>query len=199
MAEKLFQESDYDSEVGYYQVAYAGWMSDMRLRKEASSAGFVTGILQFLFDAGEIEGAVVTRAKPEYPMQSEVYIARTKDELEASKGSKYCPTPTGAAFKEIRESAGRYAFVGLPCHIHGLRKAQQELTFLKEKIVISISLFCGGLTTFRGGDFVLDKFKIAKNDIQSFQYRGGGLPDGIKVRFKSQAQDVFIPSKSYYS
>ena len=51
------------------------------------------------------------------------------------------PVPANIAFEEILEHDGKYAVVGLPCHIHGLRKAQELNKKLRERIVFSFAFF----------------------------------------------------------
>jgi coenzyme F420 hydrogenase subunit beta len=69
-------------------------------------------------------------------------IARTRGELLDSMKSKYAIAPTNSVFSEIRELPGRYALVGLPCQIHGFIKAAALDDRIRERVVLTIGLFC---------------------------------------------------------
>jgi len=96
-----------------------------------------------------IDGALVTRMGRDDPLKPEAFIATTKDELIDAIGSKYCPVPANVALNEILNSNfKKFAVVGLPCHIHGLRKAERLKKELREKIALHIGLFCSYGITF---------------------------------------------------
>lgn len=120
-------------------VAYA---VDPNIREHSTSGGVVTGILLGLLERGEIDGAIVIASDPEVLWKGKPIVARTKEQLIGAMKSKYAISPTNAAFAEVREIPGRYALVGLPCQIHGFRKAAELDQRLKERITLTIGLFC---------------------------------------------------------
>jgi coenzyme F420 hydrogenase subunit beta len=89
------------------------------------------------------------------------------------------------AIEELIATKGRFAVVGLPCHIHGIRKAEQIFEGLKEKIVLHIGLFCSHTVSQNGTDFILEKLGVKKEEITAFQYRGNSVPDTMVVKLKS--------------
>jgi coenzyme F420 hydrogenase subunit beta len=76
--------------------------------------------------------------KKDKPLEPEPFIARTKEEIYEARGSKYCPVPCKPCNEEILKApeGQMFAVVGLPCHIHGIRKAEQINKKLKERIVL---------------------------------------------------------------
>jgi coenzyme F420 hydrogenase subunit beta len=120
-------------------VAYA---TDPVIREHSTSGGLVTALLLDLLERGEIDGAVVIISDENVLWKGKPIIARTKEELIASMKSKYAISPTNAAFSEIRNLPGRYALVGLPCQIHGFVKAAELDERIKERVVLTIGLFC---------------------------------------------------------
>ena len=50
-------------------------------------------------------------------------FAQDTEPVSATK-SKYCPVPANVRIKKILRRNGKFAVVGLPCHIHGVRKAE---------------------------------------------------------------------------
>ncbi|OFV67263.1 MAG: coenzyme F420 hydrogenase subunit beta [Candidatus Syntrophoarchaeum caldarius] len=133
---EIFGKEPDDILIGNYLNCYIGYSTDYDIRYNSSSGGLVTQLLIFALEEGIIDGALVTRMKKDNPLEPEPFIARTREEVIEARGSKYCPVPANVALKEILNSkeGEKFAVVGLPCHIHGLRKAQQVNEKLKEGV-----------------------------------------------------------------
>jgi len=129
------------------------------------------------------------------PLDPEPFIARTREDVVQAMGSKYCPVPANAALKEILDRDGRYAVVGLPCQISGIRKAEAALPRLKQRIVLHLGLFCSHQVGFRGTQLLLDRLGIRKSDVAHLSYRGRGWPGGITIELKDGRQK-FLPNLS---
>jgi coenzyme F420 hydrogenase subunit beta len=158
--------------IGNYINCYVGHTNDNNIRYNSSSGGLVTAILIFALEKGLIDGALVTRMRKDKPLEPEPFIARTREEvIEASK-SKYCPVPANIALREIMEVEGKYAVVGLPCHIHGLRKAQRINKKLRERIVLHLGIFCNHAPNFWGTKLLLHRLKIKEDEVIKLDYRG---------------------------
>ncbi|MCB0333860.1 MAG: Coenzyme F420 hydrogenase/dehydrogenase, beta subunit C-terminal domain [Bdellovibrionales bacterium] len=127
---------------GVFQKAVLAYATHSSLRETSTSGGLVTGILLDLLERGEIDGAVVIASDDEHLWKGKPVIARTEGEILAATKSKYAISPTNAVFQEILEVPGRYALVGLPCQIHGYHKACELDARLKERVVLTIGLFC---------------------------------------------------------
>ena len=133
---------DSHSLYGQFKQSYLAYAVDETVRKRSCSGGFVTALLVFLFTFGLIDGAVVAEADVEKPWKAKGKIARSVNDIVNAAGSKYVVTPLNAVLSEILAVPGRYAFVGLPCHIHGLHKAAAIFPELKKRIALTIGLLC---------------------------------------------------------
>jgi coenzyme F420 hydrogenase subunit beta len=127
---------------GHIAEAAVGYATDKEIRDGSTSGGVVTGLLVKMLEAGEIDGAVIIGSSDAPIWKGKALVARSRAELLSGMKSKYAITTTNAVFSEIRQVPGRYAIVGLPCQIHGYRKAIALDVRLKERIVLSIGLFC---------------------------------------------------------
>ncbi|PKP58678.1 FeS-binding protein [Candidatus Atribacteria bacterium HGW-Atribacteria-1] len=184
-----------DKVIGNYINCYTGHSMDENLRFEASSGGMVTQILISALEEGIIDGVMMTRMKEYNPLEPEPFIARTKEEIISAMGSKYCPVPANIRLKEIINSKdkGKFAIVGLPCHILGVRKAEMLIPKLKEKIVLYCGIFCGwGSKSFLGTDYLLKKHKIRKEDIIDLKYRGKGWPGYLQIKTKDNPENIIL-------
>lgn len=183
--------------IGRYISIHAGHTIQEKLRWEAASGGIVTALLVAALKKGEIDGAIVTRMNPESPLEPLTILATTEDEIFEAKGSKYCPVAANLSLREILDSNGRYALVGLPCHIQGLRKAQARNRKLREKVAFSISIFCGLNMSPAGTQVMLRRYGISVEDITGIRYRGAGWPGGLQVELQN-GQTHFEPYRGYF-
>lgn len=120
-------------------VAHA---TDPRVREGSTSGGLVTALLLDLLERGEIDGAVTIQSDTVELWRGRPMIARSPEELLSAMKSKYAIAPTNILLEEIRERPGRYAVVGLPCQIHGIRKAAELDERIRSRVVLTIGLFC---------------------------------------------------------
>lgn len=143
IARQLFGEApDLRDMHGHFDAAYLTYARDAELRKNSTSGGLVTGLLISMLEAGEIDGAIVVGSDDVERWKGKPLIARTPEELLATTKSKYAIAPTNVTLTEVRETPGRYAFVGLPCQVHGVQKAMRLDRRVKERIALTIGLFC---------------------------------------------------------
>jgi len=199
---EIFGKEPEDILIGNYLNCYIGHATDYDIRYNSASGGLVTQLLIFALEEGIIDGALVTGMKKDNPLEPEPFIARTREEIIEASKSKYCPVPANIALKKILDSeeGEKFAVVGLPCHIHGIRKAEQTNKKLKEKIVLHFGIVCNHTPTFLATEFLFKKVKIKKDDVKKLDYRGEGWPGGMLITTKN-GNKIFIPyfSSNYWS
>jgi coenzyme F420 hydrogenase subunit beta len=84
--------------------------------------------------------------------------------------------------RDILETDGRFAVVGLPCHIHGLRMAQARIPKLRKKVAVSIALFCGLNMRPQATRFALQRRQVPVDEVVELRYRGEGWPGYLQAR-----------------
>jgi coenzyme F420 hydrogenase subunit beta len=183
----IFGKEPADILLGNYLNCYTGHAADYDIRYNSASGGLVTALLIFALEEGLIDGALVTRMREDRPLEPEPFIARTKEEIVSASKSKYCPVPANRALKEILKAKDgeRFAVVGLPCHIHGMRKAEVVNRSLARKIVLRLGIFCVHTSSFLGTQFFLWRKGMRDEDVSKISYRGSGWPGGVAVLLKS--------------
>lgn len=182
--EYLFNGSKPHEEIGNFRSIYIGHSTDGTIRNKASAGGVVTAILSGLLKRGKITGAVVVGMDKVKPWEPEVKIVNTVDDILGAAQSKYTMIPLNAILREIGNVKGNVALVGLPCHIHGIRKLQKMKCESVEKIKYCIGIFCGYNLDRKATDFLISRLKIKREDIYSLEYRGGGWPGGFLIKTK---------------
>lgn len=197
LSTSLFGDVPEDIALGRYLACYIGHATNEDIRYNSSSGGLVTSLLVFALEEGLIDGALVTRMRSDKPLRPEPFIARTKQEIISAAGSKYCPAPADAALKEILEAKGRFAVVGLPCHIQGIRKAEQRVEKLRERIRYRIGIACSVDYSFLGTERFIEGLGISCEKVAALQYRGRGWPGSMLIRRKDGIETV-VPLAEYY-
>lgn len=187
----VFGQRPSENLLGNYITCYVGYSTDPRLRWNSASGGLISTLLIFAKKKGIIDAAITTRMNERRPLEPQVTIAQSEIEIIESSKSKYCPVCAGAKIKEVFRENGRYAFVGLPCHIQGVRKAESIFKELNSRIYLHMGIFCLHNLTFEGTDFLLGKVGIRKEDVRKLDYRGEGWPGKISITLKNGDKKYF--------
>jgi len=183
---KFFDSQHSDIYLGRYLSCWVAHANDYKIRYNSASGGIVTQLLVFMLEKGLIDGALVIKMKEDRPLEPLPFIAKTKQEIIYASKSKYCPVPANIALKKVLKEDGRFAVVGLPCHIHGIRKAELLNPELRKKIVLHVSLMCSHMVNFLGTEFILNKLHIPKEQVSSLSYRGKGWPGAMKIKLENK-------------
>jgi len=88
----------------------------------------------------------------------------------------------------IGRKEGKFAFVGVPCQIHAVRKAAELRPELKERVIVHFGLHCLGVFNTRFFDFILGKHGIAAGDVKRFRFRSKewrGWPCDMRIETHS--------------
>jgi len=194
---QIFGKEPEDILVGNYLDCYIGHATDYYIRYNSSSGGLVTALLIYALQEGIIDGALVTRMRKDKPLEPEPFVARTREEIAAAARSKYCPVPANTGLKKILGSDAKFAVVGLPCHLHGVRKAEMAVPKLAAGIVLHIGIFCGTTKNFLATEFQLRRMGISTREVANLDYRGMGWPGYMTVKLKN-GQRKFAELYNYY-
>ena len=198
----MIRGSCYDPIVGNFQNCFAGSACDPDVRHDSSSGGIVTALLTYLLEEGIVDGALVTKMNYRDSVESRPFIAVNKQDLVLAARSKYCPAPVDIGLKTIFKRNGRYAVVGLPCHIYGARKAEELCTRLANKVLFHIGLFCSGTPSFLATEYLLRGLGIKKEEIERIEYRGFGWPGKMSLEFRNprdgKKRCLLVPYPEYW-
>ncbi|MFH1601784.1 MAG: Coenzyme F420 hydrogenase/dehydrogenase, beta subunit C-terminal domain [Candidatus Shapirobacteria bacterium] len=170
----------YDPNLGYFRNCYLGYSRNKKLRSQCASGGVATSILLYLLKNKIVDGALVTGIDSRKPLIPKPFIAYRQKEVIGARGSKYAPVVLNQYLKKIINSQKeKFAVVGLPCHIEGIRKLQKTNPILRKKIKFCLGLMCGQGLNFYATSFILKQLRLRSEEIREFQYRGEGWPGDI--------------------
>lgn len=175
-----------DQYLGHYKSLYIAYATDKKIRRQGSSGGIITALLLHLINTNQVDGAVVLGFDKKKPWLSKPYIATTKKEILKAAGSKYTISSTNEILKNIENFKGRLAFVGIPPHIHSIRKLQMVKDPSVKNIKFLFGPFYGNTLNFSSIISLLKSYKVKDyRQIKSLKFREGDWPGYTKITLKS--------------
>jgi len=173
--------------LGIYRKCLRGYASDDALRESSSSGGVTTAVVNCALDHGIIDGALIVCADPATPYRcAPTLITRSEETKKATRSSPEI-VPVNRLLREavVEKGLRNIAVVGLPCHIHALRKIQMggDPPEIAEAITLCIGLFCAATYYFEGIRHLLAEFAGIDRveDIAAMDYKGGKWPGSLTV------------------
>lgn len=191
LANKLFDGQpniNDDPYIGKHIAYYSGYSNDYEIRHEGASGGMTSQFLIYLLEKGYIQGAVVTRFQKNKDFWIDTFVAKTKEDILSAKSSKYCPVTMAGIVKQLKQMEGKYAIVGLPCHLHGLRKVADCDKVFSEKVFAFVGLYCSCGRRFDLTRYVFESRNISLKDVDYFTYRRGAGMGKMYAKVMSVAE-----------
>ena len=116
----------FDGGFGPYRDIFAARAVDPRILEVCQDGGVVTAMLVYGLAQGIFDSAVVSAADPARPCSPKPSYATSEEEAIAAAGSWYTYCPNDLALAEaVDKGAEKVAFVGVPCQVTPLVKAQR--------------------------------------------------------------------------
>jgi coenzyme F420 hydrogenase subunit beta len=186
--------------IGKYIAHYSGYSNDHDIRYYGASGGMTTQFLIYLLEHSYIQGAIVTRFSKDREFLVDTFIAKTKEDILSAKSSKYCPVTMAGMATRVKELEGKYAVVGLPCHLHGLRKLAEIDKKFAERIFAYVGLYCSCGRNFSLTQYVFNSRGYKIKDIDKFTYRQGAGMGAMhaEIRNKDSKEDINEGYQHYF-
>ncbi len=193
---RVFGTLPRDAVMGNYRACYLGGARDPDLRARSTSGGVASGLIAYAVEAGRAQGAYLVRDLPGAPFSPRVELARNREDIRAAAGAKYWPVPLGKCLGEILRNDTSVVFLGLPCQITAMRKAEAIYPALRNKIAFSIGLCCGRRATAQGHAFTLERLGISPAQVTALRYREGPYPGHLAV-YLQNGQVISVPRSKH--
>ena len=182
--------------LGTYIGAYVAVAKDPVIQKTSAAGGAVVALLNTALKHGVVDYIVAVKLRS---LKPEIVITDEPSDVISCAGSIYLPVPLGTAIKDPRLQKGRFALVGLPCHIHAVKRLLIQNSSLRKNLVFSIGLFCGGVPLFSGTTYLLKKMGISLENVLNIRYRWKGAlgyPGGLYIELRD-GSSRFLPYQNY--
>lgn len=176
--------------------AFAGHACDEEVRAKGQSGGVVSALLLFLLESDRVDAALVTAMPSDGSLRPKPFLARTKLEILAAQGSKYCPVAANAALSDLSADE-RVAAVGVSCQIHGIHRLAQLANPLARSIQYTIGLFCNRTLLYTCIDRMAQDAGLSMGEIAGLEYRSkarSGWPGEVCFHLDSGDERFYPPS-----
>ncbi|MDI7247542.1 MAG: Coenzyme F420 hydrogenase/dehydrogenase, beta subunit C-terminal domain [Bacillota bacterium] len=199
--------------VGVFKACYRAQAAAPDVRAYSSSGGAVSAILNAAFENNTIDAALIAVWDKGEPWKCVPFIATSPDDVARGARTAMIQVPVNEALREavLSRKYRRVAVVGLPCHIHAIRKLQHrgQPRKIADSVALTIGLFCAAAYYWEGTRHLLVEFGNIENieDIVAMDYRGGQWPGAFyaltrdgKIRFVAEKHDYtyhFLGASTY--
>lgn len=173
--------NDADAVWGPVLEMHRAHATDPSVRLEGSSGGVVSALGAHLLSSGKVDGVIHVGAAPDDPLESRVTISRTAEQVLSRAGSRYAPSAPLARLAEVLDREERFAFIGKPCDVAGLRQLARADPRVDRAIPWMISFFCAGVPSLKGTEELLSRLGIGRAEVAHLRYRGRGWPGRFHV------------------
>ncbi|MET4131820.1 coenzyme F420 hydrogenase subunit beta [Porphyrobacter sp. MBR-155] len=178
-------EAEYHPVWGPLIAARLGWSTDIEMRRNASSGGGLSGILVHLLASRKIDYVVQTAVSSQSPVRNALAISTGRDDVFHAAGSRYAPSSPLEDIGVRLDAPGKFAFVGKPCDVAGLRQLARYDPRVNEKVSVMIAFMCAGVPSYRGTSALLSAMGVEdESAVVSLRYRGDGWPGFATARLE---------------
>jgi coenzyme F420 hydrogenase subunit beta len=183
LEKSLFGDAVSGRLLGVVRGAWLAHAAEAGTRQAGSSGGVVTAMLLDLLARGETNGALIFGPHEKEPWRGWGRVASKASDIAEAAQSRYHLSPQNTVLAELGALHGNYAYVGLPCQIHGLRKLEAAGWRPSVRISPVIGIYCGNNLYFDATRAILKKLGIGRTaDLAALSYREGAWPGSFTAR-----------------
>lgn len=181
--------------LGRTKAVYAVHSKNAKIRKHAASGGFITSFLCYLLENGKCDGVLISHRNG---VIGQSFIARSSEEIVASKTSIYAPVDYANGVEELLNTdCKRIAVVGLPCQIQAISNLEKINKNIANKVILKISILCGKTPTIHAYRYIAKVAGFEYENIRNVCNRGDGWPGNLKITYLNG--EFKVPYKSLMS
>ena len=174
--EQKNNHENYHQVWGHVKELYTGFSNSKVIRQNGSSGGVLTGLLTYMLENNVVDGVIQIGASNKFPLQNEVKIVKSSEELIQNAGSRYAPSAPLSVIRSLIGDGNRYAIVAKPCDISSMRSLVESDHKYDAQFPVLLSFMCAGVPSQEATDDVVHDLDMTPADITSFRYRGDGWP-----------------------
>ncbi len=165
---------------------WEGYTADPEIRFNGSSAGLATALALYCLEKEDMYGVLHIEGDPEQPWRNKTVLSRDRTALLKRTGSRYAPASPCDSLNQIEAAPAPCVFIGKPCDVAGLRKAQALRPQLDSKVGVAIGIFCAGTPSTQGTLDLLRQFKTNPDEVEEIRYRGKGWPGMYTAQLRGE-------------
>ncbi|WP_136808166.1 Coenzyme F420 hydrogenase/dehydrogenase, beta subunit C-terminal domain [Desulfosediminicola flagellatus] len=176
--------------VGTYHALYEGHSADPYIRYTGSSGGVLTSLAAYCLEQEGMDFVLHTAMNPDEPWKNRTVISRSREELIARAGSRYCTSSPCEWLDRIENNDKPCVFIGKPCDVAALTKARRVRPELDRKVGLAMSFFCAGTPCSDAVMELANTLGADTQDISSVHFRGQGWPGKFRVNRGPESEPI---------
>jgi coenzyme F420-reducing hydrogenase beta subunit len=174
LAEELYSTIEgvqHTPETGYYTSTYCGGVASDAVRMSRTSGGLATWMLARLMETGVVDRVVCVASTPNPDKLFAFAEFTTVESLWTAARSSYYPVEISACLRSIAKSHLKYAVIGLPCVLKGIRRAQRSMPRLKSNIPVLLGLVCGQQRGKGFAEYLVRRAGLTMESVRRISFR----------------------------
>ncbi len=167
---------------------WEGYATDTDIRYHGSSGGLASALALYCLEREGMHGVLHITANPEKPYLNKTVMSKNRIDILSRSGSRYSPASPCDSLSQIESAPSPCIFIGKPCDVAGLRKAQSLKHELDKKVGVAIGIFCAGTPSTLGTIDLMESLNVDPEYAEEIRYRGKGWPGKFAVRLKGEEE-----------
>ncbi|HDR68619.1 MAG TPA: 4Fe-4S dicluster domain-containing protein [Bacteroidaceae bacterium] len=180
---------------GPIREVWEGYAADRGIRYHGSSGGLASALALYCLEQEDMHCIVHTGTDDEQPWKNKTVVSKNRDDILSRTGSRYSPASPCDGLDYMESARSACVFIGKPCDISALRKAQSIKPELNNKIGVAIGIFCAGTPSTQGTLDLLKRAHIKPEDLEEIRYRGKGWPGMTAIKTKGSDNSLVLSYK----
>ncbi|QDV27326.1 Coenzyme F420 hydrogenase/dehydrogenase, beta subunit C-terminal domain [Aureliella helgolandensis] len=177
---------------------WEGFATDDAIRLAGSSGGAATALALYCIEQGGMSGVLHTGARQDAVHLNESVYSTSREELLDRTGSRYAPASPCDGLHFIEQAAGPSVFIGKPCDVAAVKRAQEVRPELSGKVGVTLAFFCAGTPSTQGTLELLKQVGVEDpQSIEGLRYRGNGWPGKWTVRWREPSGELRSSEMTY--
>jgi coenzyme F420 hydrogenase subunit beta len=144
--------------------------SSEKTRSGGQSGGATTALATYLLDSRAVSACATTVLPADGSLRATGVVARDQHTLAEGQKSEYCPSATVAALAECLPG-DEIAFIGLPCHMHGIESLHEKGRLRGSLVRYRIGLVCERTLMGIAIDLLAHDVGVASDSLLGVVYR----------------------------
>lgn len=170
-----------DRDWGPVAASYRGHAADPEMRFIGSSGGAISAFCAYLLESGLVDFILHIAADPDDPLRSVIQESRNRRQVLSAASARYGPAAPLSTISDLLAQGRRFAVVGKPCDIAGLRNLARLDPRVDAQIPFMLAFFCAGVSSLRTSEHIIEKYGLKPQDVQELRYRGHGCPGPLHI------------------
>jgi coenzyme F420 hydrogenase subunit beta len=161
---------------------WEGHATDHSIRFAGSSGGAASALALAGLESCGMHGVLHIKARPDAPHLNQAVLSTSRWEILQATGSRYAPASPCEGLGMIEAAPGECLFIGKPCDVAAVNRAQRLRPALAGKLGATIAFFCAGTPTTGATLDLLRRLGVDDpSTVADLRYRGHGWPGSAAV------------------